>query len=212
MPQVTNIKVLINALWISDFIIAPSLRAFALHSIEIRKWFFEPADLLYVSRSFKTKRFFVHAFERLVLMRVWEISDEDIQKMSYPIFIAAVRMMAVLTEHRHIIACEPPPILSHSSGCQNPIQCANDWHAAWWNGMARFLLDGRNPLTYNESFNRFQLLQFGAVSEGCKEAMFAMIKDSGVFHRGQARTQVYAQAIANVFIPSDPLDDSSNVL
>ena len=86
MPQVTNIKILIDALWISDFIIAPSLRAFALFSIESRKWHFEPADLLYVSRTFKTRRFFVHTFKWLVLMKTWEISNEDIQKMSYPIF------------------------------------------------------------------------------------------------------------------------------
>ena len=122
MPQVTDIKVLIDALWISDFIIAPSLRAFALHSIEIRKWFFEPADLLYVSRSFKTKRFFVHAFERLVLMKVWDISDEDIQKMSYPIFVAAVRMMAVLTEHRHIrknLSCINEIICDNSTNSDN---------------------------------------------------------------------------------------------
>ena len=78
--------------------------------------------------------------------------------------------------------------------------------------MVRFLLDGRSPLTYDESFNRFQLLQFGAVSEGCKEAMFAMIKDSGVFHRGNACTQVYAETIANLFIQDYPLDTQSNVL
>jgi hypothetical protein len=208
VPQVTSIKVLIDALWISDYIIAPALRAFALHSIECRKWHFKPADLLFVSRTFKTKRFFVHAFDRLVSMKLWEISDHDIFKMSHPIFVTAVRTMEVLTENRHLMACELPPMVNHCAECQDLIQCASDWRATWWNGMARFLLDGRNPLTYNESFNRFQLLQFGAVSDGCKAAMFAMIKDSSVFHRGQARTQVYAQAIADAFIEGDPLDAS----
>jgi hypothetical protein len=206
VPQVTDIKVLSDALWISDFIIAPALRAFALHSIESRKWHFQPADLLYVSRTFKTKRFFVHAFERLVGMHIWEISDEDIHKMGFSVFIAAVRAMAVQTEHRHIVACEPPPVLNHSNECQNPLQCADDWRAVWWNGMARFLLDGRNPLTFNESFKRFQVLQFGAVSEGCKQAMFSLIQDGGVFHRGHARTRVYAQIIADIFLEDDPLD------
>ena len=112
-----NIKVLIDALWISDFIIAPASRAFALHSIDSRKWHYQPADLLYISHAFKMKRFFVHAFERLVGMQIWEISDEDIQKMGFSVFIASVRAMAVQTEHPHIVACKPPPMLNHSDEC-----------------------------------------------------------------------------------------------
>jgi hypothetical protein len=108
-------------------------------------------------------------------MKMWEISDQDIIEMSYPIFVAAVRTMAVLNKNHHMMACEPLPILMHCVECYDPVQCANDWQATWWNGMARFLLDGRNPLTYKESFNRFQLLQFGEVSEGCKESMLTMI-------------------------------------
>ena len=72
--------------------------------------------------------------------------------------------------------------------------------------MARFLLDGRNPLTFSESFKRFQVLQFGAVSEGCKQAMFSLIQDCGVFHCGHVCIQVYTQTIADIFLQNDPLD------
>ena len=205
----TNIQVLIDALRISDFIISPSLRAFVLQSLDFRKWFFPAADLLYISRKFNTKRFFVHAFKRVVDMNIWDLSDEDIMKMSIPIFMAAVRMMEAATEYRRIVACEPPPMVNHCNECHNHVQCAIDWHGTWWNGMGRFLLDGRNPLTYTEAFNRFQALQFGAVTEGCKQAMFAFIKDGGVFHRASARTQVFAQHIASVYIKDDPLDTSA---
>jgi hypothetical protein len=57
-----------------------------------------------------------------------------------------VYVQAALEEHRHIVAAEEPKILMHANDCQDPVGCNEDWHedwhAIWWNGMARFLLDG----------------------------------------------------------------------
>jgi len=70
----------------------------------------------------------------------------------------------------------------HTSDCQDPIGCNEDWHAIWWNGMARFLLDGRNPQPYCEAVKCFKDLQFGRVSGGCKELMFKIIEQGTAFN------------------------------
>jgi hypothetical protein len=41
-----------------------------------------------------------------------------------------------------------------------------DWYAIWWNGMGRFLLDGRNPQPYGEAIKHFKDMEFGRVSGG----------------------------------------------
>jgi hypothetical protein len=187
-------------------LIAPDVRSYALHAIESRKWFINPVDLVQISMEFNTKLFFVYAFEQLVQKRVYDFSDAEIQRLTYPVFIAVVRFIAILNEHRRIIACEAPPLLNHAPDCENPVRCTEDWQTIWWIGMGRPLLDGRNPLTYGEAFKRFQILQFGAVSEGCKLGMFSLIGEAQGFMRGYAYTKEYAEDIANKLITVDALD------
>ena len=68
MPQVTNNALLLDTLSLSRYLLAPAMRAFALHSIESRKWYFDPCDLIHVCLEYNTKRLFVTAFERLLAM------------------------------------------------------------------------------------------------------------------------------------------------
>jgi hypothetical protein len=198
--------VLLNTLKLSRYLIAPDVRSYALHAIENRKWYINPVDLIQISVEFNTRLFFVHAFEQLVKKHVHDFSDEDIQKLTYPVFVAVVRFIDILSEHRRIIACEAPPMINHAFDCHNPVRCAEDWQTIWWIGMGRPLLDGRNPLTYGEAFKRFQILQFGAVSEGCKLGMFSLIDGAEGFMRGYSYTREYAEDVASQLIAVDPLD------
>ncbi|OAX37998.1 hypothetical protein K503DRAFT_770914, partial [Rhizopogon vinicolor AM-OR11-026] len=56
----------------------------------------------------------------------------------------------------------------HASNCREPVGCDEDWHAIWWNGMGRFLLDGRNPQPYGDAVKCFKNMQFGRVSRGVR--------------------------------------------
>jgi hypothetical protein len=191
---------------LSRYLIAPDVRSYALHAIETRKWYINPVDLISISMEFNTKLFFVHAFEQLVQKSIHDFSDADIEKLTCPVFVAVVRFIGILAEHRRIIACEAPPMLNHAPDCDNPVRCSEDWQTIWWIGMGRPLLDGRNPLTYGEAFKRFQILQFGSVSEGCKLGMFGVISESEGFMRGYSYTREYAEDIANKVIAVDALD------
>ncbi|KAG2065939.1 hypothetical protein BDR04DRAFT_1031497, partial [Suillus decipiens] len=64
----------------------------------------------------------------------WELLGNDV-------FTTLVYVQVALEEHCRIVAAEEPRILMHSSDCQDPVACNEDWHAIWWNGMAHFLLD-----------------------------------------------------------------------
>ncbi|KAG1855612.1 hypothetical protein F4604DRAFT_1685709 [Suillus subluteus] len=82
-------------------------------------------------------------------------------------------------------SAEEPKILMHSNECQDPTGCNEDWHAIWWNGMGRFLLDGRNPQLYDDAIKRFKELQFGCVSEGCKDLMFKILDQGAAFKHAE---------------------------
>ncbi|KAI9570856.1 hypothetical protein HD554DRAFT_1995761, partial [Boletus coccyginus] len=77
-------------------------------------------------------------------------------EMSNDAFIALVYAKLLLNEHSHIIASEELVILTHAIDCQDLIACQKDWHSVWWNGMDRFLLDGRNPQPFGNAVKHFQ--------------------------------------------------------
>jgi hypothetical protein len=80
------------------------------------------------------------------------------------------------------------------------MSCAQDWLAVWGNGMGRFLLDGRHLLSYDDAFKRFQLLQFGEVSNSCKLGMFHFINEGEGFMREYTYTKQYATHMADILI------------
>ncbi|KAG1851931.1 hypothetical protein F4604DRAFT_1592184, partial [Suillus subluteus] len=120
------------------------------------------------------------------------------------VFMTLVYVQAALKEHRRIVAAEEPKILMHTSDCQDPVGCNEDWHAIWWNGMARFLLDGRNPQPYREAVKHFKDLQFGCVSRGCKELMFKIIGEGAAFNHADQFIDEACNRLADelIFEPS----------
>lgn len=102
--------------------------------------------------------------------------------MGIPVFIHLVYAKAVLDDHCRIVAAEEPRILVHADDCRYPTACEEDWHAAWWNGMGRFLLDGRNPQPYRDAAKRFKEMTLGRVNEKCKAFMFRMIDEGDAFN------------------------------
>jgi hypothetical protein len=200
IPPITNNTLLINLLKLSRFFISPTTRQYALHTIEGRKWHFTPCELIYVCVEFNTKQLFVGTFQRLVETNLYELSIEDVSRITHTVFVALARLREILEEHRRIIATEPPSIISHAEDCVDNLRCSQDWYSIWWNGMGRCLLDGRNPLSFDEAFKRFELLHFGGMGEGCKKAMLGLIKDGCGFGYGDRYTLEVATYLANSLI------------
>jgi len=72
--------------------------------------------------------------------------------------------------------------------------------------MGRFLLDGRNPLEYEEALQRFEKLEFGEMGAGCKESMLSLVKDPSVLVQATRCVSVAGDRLAETLIPHVALD------
>lgn len=157
-------------------------RRFAIDHIWDKRFTYHPANLIKLGHDFHIPQVFSRSFMNLLKIPLKEISKEHRLLIGEEVFVAFVYAKAMLDEHCRIVACEEPVILSHASDCGNPTACQEDWHAVWWNGMGRFLLDGRNPQPFSDAIKRFREMQFGRMGRGCQQLMFQVL-DRGVAFR-----------------------------
>jgi len=117
-------------------------RNFVVSRIQSTRYHFHPAQLINLAVRYNTSAFFPFAFKRLVDTPITQLTAQHRELLGTDVFTTLVYVQAALEEHRRIVAAEEPKILMHTNDCQDPVGCNEDWHAIWWNGMARFLLDG----------------------------------------------------------------------
>ncbi|KAG1819327.1 hypothetical protein EV424DRAFT_1323472 [Suillus variegatus] len=177
-----TIEELANFLHFCDMYQCSHTRKFVVSRIQSTRYHFHPAQLINLAVQYNTSALFPFAFKRLVDTPITQLTAQHRELLGNDVFTTLVYVQAALEEHRRIVAAEEPKILMHTSDCQDPVGCNEDWHAIWWNGMARFLLDGRNPQPYREAVKRFKDMQFGRVSGGCKELMFKIIGEGAAFN------------------------------
>ncbi|KAG1757920.1 hypothetical protein EDB19DRAFT_1623036 [Suillus lakei] len=154
---------------------------FVISCIHSTHFHFHPTQLINLAIQYNTGAIFPFTFKQLVDTPITQLTAQHWELIGNNIFTTLVYVQAALEEHRHIVAAEEPKILMHTSDCQDPVACNEDWHTIWWNGMARFLLDRRNPQPYREAIKHFKDLQFGHVSGGCKELMLKIIEHGAAF-------------------------------
>jgi hypothetical protein len=138
--------------------------------ITCRKWNWNPTDLIKVSLTVKSSSLFEHAFERLVNLPLHNLSIEELDNLNSVVLSAALKAQHAIQQHRRIVAAEPPPV-NHFKSCANRSGCDADWHAVWWNGIARCLLDGQHPLEWDDTFSLFQVMEFGDMDSECLKGM-----------------------------------------
>ena len=80
------------------------------------------------------------------------------------------------------IVCLQP--LSNTNYIPHAIISDEDWHAIWWNGMGRFLLDGRNPQPYGEAVKVSKIWSSDALA-GYKELLFKIIEQGAAFNHAK---------------------------
>ena len=130
--------------------------------------------------------FVLDCIPRLTDISLMDLTKEHCSMIGPDAFISLALAKSVLDWHCRIIAAEEPHIVAHAEDCQDPPACAADWHGVWWNGMARYLLDGRNPQPFKEAVRRFKTeMQFGRVGKGCKAKMFQLLDDGIAFERAE---------------------------
>ncbi|KAG2076067.1 hypothetical protein BDR04DRAFT_1069167 [Suillus decipiens] len=156
-----------------------------MHRIFCSRFNFHPAQLINLAIKYHVHSIFPFAFKELVETSITEITCTHWELMGQEVFLNIVYVQAALNHHRQLVAAEEPKILMHSDDCQDPTGCSEDWHAIWWNGMGRFLLDARNPQPYSDAVKCFKELKFGRVSGGCKELMFKSLDQGAAFRHAE---------------------------
>ncbi|KIJ13076.1 hypothetical protein PAXINDRAFT_117517 [Paxillus involutus ATCC 200175] len=159
----------------------PQTKVFVAHRLDATSWRFHPAQLMGFAVTYNIPGLFQIAFQKLTEIPITQLTREHRGMMGPEVFTRLVYAKAILDEHCRIVAAEEPRILTHADDCCDPASCEEDWHSVWWNGMGRFLLDGRNPQPYGEAIKRFKEMHFGRVGEGCKEVMFRFIEQGTAF-------------------------------
>ncbi|KAJ7923267.1 hypothetical protein B0H13DRAFT_2316646 [Mycena leptocephala] len=156
----------LRVLELSRYLISQPMREVVLSAMKARSLYFPPTQLIYLSYEYKTKAFFAVAFQRLISSSLRNLEKQDLIWMGFAVYEALARLKEAVQQHRCILAAEAPefdPVHGpqHEPGCKDNAACSQDWRAVWWNGMGRFLLDGRNPLTC-----RVKMLDFVHGEEG----------------------------------------------
>ncbi|KAH0836637.1 hypothetical protein J3R83DRAFT_8355 [Lanmaoa asiatica] len=155
----------------------PKLHSVVVDRIWDKRYTYHPAELVEIGRIFKDPKIFKRGFDFLLRIPIREISGDHRRMIGYDAFIAFVYAKAVLEDHCKLIATREPVILAHAKDCRNPAACREDWHAVWWNGMGRFLLDAVNPQTFTDAVTRFREMQFGRMGVGCRQQMLQLLDD-----------------------------------
>ncbi|KAG2137957.1 hypothetical protein DEU56DRAFT_912594 [Suillus clintonianus] len=163
-------------------------------------------DLLRFSNKFMSQKardkFFVPTFRRLIEFRVRNIPGPVRKRLGFEVWNAFVDLKELLDEHRRIVACEEPPIIEHSPYCTDNTTCSIDWRQLWWNSMAHFLLDGRNPQYFREAVERFQELgsEIGRMNPECWKILLQTVKKGAAFHLTVDLVEETAQQLSAALI------------
>ncbi|KAG2336726.1 hypothetical protein BDR05DRAFT_1005610 [Suillus weaverae] len=150
--------------------------------------------------EFSITKFFVPAFRRLIEFRIRDIPGPVQRKLGFQVWNAFVDAKELLDEHRRIVACEEPPLIEHVVCCTDNTACSIDWRQLWWNSMARFLLDGRNPQFFREAVDRLQELGSEIGSRECWKMLLPTVKKGTAFHLAYDLVEETAQQLSAALI------------
>ncbi|KZP14240.1 hypothetical protein FIBSPDRAFT_981009 [Athelia psychrophila] len=124
---------------------------------------------------------FQQAFIRLTSIPIARITVPMERDMGPAVFSALARLMHAVDTHHRIVAIEPPPLGAHPDSCRDAAVCTEDWQTAWWSGMGRFLLDGRNPQNWDGAMARFEDFECGRMGTACKERGMEVMRSRVAF-------------------------------
>jgi hypothetical protein len=166
-----------DLLRLSDMYRSAACTRWTKNHIIHKHWKWHATELIDIAMKYGDRDFFEHGFRALIKLPARELTSVHLASLNPTVLAASLKIQDAIRTHTLIVAAEPPPITEHSADCGNTTACAADWHAVWWNGMARYLLDGRNPLQWEDAFHLFERMEFGDMAKGCKQTMLMMVKD-----------------------------------
>lgn len=198
---------IIELLELSRMYESQDARKYAIKQLSACCYAVKPINLASIALKYQIKDIFCRAFRRMVSLRVNDITDSEFDLLSSSVWRTLFRLRERLDLHRRIVACEPPPLV-HSVGCEDPQRCLHDWRQLWWNGMGRFLVDGRNPQSFNDAVQQFQGLSYGGMSPECWRNVVKFVKEGRAFLHEDDLLDLTARSLAEFLIVEPSFDDT----
>ncbi|KAI5997821.1 hypothetical protein F5J12DRAFT_791722 [Pisolithus orientalis] len=190
---------LLQLLELSRMYESKDVREHAIKQLASRRYTIKPITLISIALKYHIKDIFCYAFRRLIPKPINELNHADYELLTVPVWMTLLRVKERLELHRRIVACEPPPMV-HSPCCQDHKRCVDDWRQVWWNGMGRYLLDGRSPQPYNSAVKQFEGLSYGSVDPECWRVMLALVKEGKAFQHEDDLIYRTARGLAEYLI------------
>ncbi|KAI5982410.1 hypothetical protein EDD15DRAFT_2323847 [Pisolithus albus] len=199
-------RVVVELLELSRIYEAQDVRKYAIKLLSITdQYTFKPIDLASIALKYQIKDIFCRAFRQLVHWRINDIKDSEFDLLDSPVWRFLFRLRERLDIHRRIVACEPPRLV-HSVRCEDHRRCHDDWCQLWWNGMGRFLVDGRNPQSFDHAILQFQGLSYGSMNPECWRKMIKCVKEGKAFVHEDDLVDRAVRGLAEIIIP-EPISD-----
>jgi len=195
-------ETVVQLLELSQKFQSKSAREHALKRFQSHLWHMSPPKLVSISLKYQVKDIFEYAFNRLIRLHM---NDLDSNVLTVPVWMTLAMVKERLDLHRRIVACEPPPMV-HSERCRNQKTCNDDWRQVWWNGMGRFLLDGRNSLSFDDAMRLFQEFEYGSVFRDCWKQMLDFCKQGKAFAHERKLINNTCQELASRLIKEPAFD------
>ncbi|KAJ6497290.1 hypothetical protein C8R45DRAFT_1128887 [Mycena sanguinolenta] len=183
----SSIPSLLRLLELARYFISPATKRVALSHLKTRAFHVHPAQLIHISFTHGAKLLFETAFRRLVLLDLRELTDQHVVWLGFKVYVALARLKEAIQQQRCILAAEGPQFRktprgegpAHGATCTDNNSCGEDWHCVGWNGIGRFMLDGRNPQTWADSVQQFEDFEFGRMNPQCVKTMLDKVRGGG---------------------------------
>lgn len=202
-PDTANVSddVIVQLLDLSRQYICRDAQNYAIQRLSERRTAIQPSRLLSISMEYNIVPLFTYSFERLVKARFDNLTADEYTMVGPAVWAAILKVKELVNLNRHIVACEPP-LMIQVTACTKHKWCAHDWKQLWWNGMGRFLLDGRNPQPYKDAIERFEVIDIGSVSLECWRAMMVVVRGQSAFQHEDSLIDRTAKALADRLLSS----------
>ncbi|KAJ7629234.1 hypothetical protein DFH06DRAFT_1141232 [Mycena polygramma] len=102
------VPLLLDLLWLADYFQSPPTYTHVVQMIKLRSWSFPAAQLVSLSYKYKTKVWFVGAFDRLVATDLRALTAQDLEWLDFSLYVVLARLKEAVDQHRRILAAEPP--------------------------------------------------------------------------------------------------------
>lgn len=154
-----------------------------------------PIEKIYLARLYNIPSFIRPAFQALCdrAIKLQSLLPHDIRKLGLEVFAVLAKVKEAIEAERVLVAYHAPKIMYITADLDCRFdqheECRRAWQKAWWDKMAREILQPSMPFSLKfpvMAKQQVELLEVPGMTKGCRDAMVDFVLASGGFDAEQA--------------------------